>query len=200
MHINTKDYDWRGTAFVNCDFVPLVLFLIECGSNPNVLCSRETAALTWDNRRGTALDMFACRLRISDNYTASDESGVFLHNKLINEGAEFSRSLNTLEGIHPAFQSEYFEKEVEELQKFPEQIESTYVSWVQMLGSELTLSSLRLQQHYRCDPESFRGKASEGLEYMRCRPQDPVEWPDSAAFRHYLARSTENPHREGGGP
>lgn len=95
-------------------------FLLDSGANPNAICSHSESH--FGASQGTALDLFAGQLRSQFKAVDSDIAKSLIE-KLTEDGAEFSRPLQTFAKNHPFYFSSYFQEEIEELQQFPELID-----------------------------------------------------------------------------
>lgn len=115
-------------------FLSLAQFFLDNGANPNVICCHNESY--WGAKQGTALDLFAGELRKRSGHVdpVDDEIGKSLIEKLTEEGAEFSRPLQTLAKKHPHYFSSSFKAGIEELQQFPEQIEGEKIFTIQSRG------------------------------------------------------------------
>lgn len=114
-HRRSKKF-WDSIA----DFVSLIGFLLERGSNPNILSSINYSLKTRDG--GTAMDMFASGLSFPPpaRFYCCPASGALVRDKIAAAGGEFSRNLNTMKYIAPHCRCREFERELDELTLFPE--------------------------------------------------------------------------------
>lgn len=116
-----KDWDpWDN----NAQFVSLISFLLERGSNPNILRDSNHHLPAGMVDGGTAMDMFASSLSIPGRNTSLPTSGARVCDKIASQGGEFSRHLTTTEHIDPKLRCKNFPYEIDELNMFPEQFES----------------------------------------------------------------------------
>lgn len=119
------DYRHRSKIFWDniADFVSLIDFLLERGSNPNVLSSMGHSLKSRDG--GTAMDMFASGLSFPPavRFYGCPAGGALIRDKIAAAGGEFSHSLNTIKHIAPHYHCREFELELDELTLFPELFE-----------------------------------------------------------------------------
>lgn len=115
------------------EYVPLIRFLLDKGSNPNVI-SYPTKPESWDrvgDVGGTAFDLFAKELRVhsgsSNTSRASDPISLAIFERLAAEGSEFSKPFNSLDCISSIYWFEHFEDEVLEYTLFEEQVECLWL-------------------------------------------------------------------------
>lgn len=123
-------------------YLSLIRHLLDNGGNPNVHRSPQRSTYWRVPYSGTALDMFAGwlmnfnSLPLALKETSSEElqtsSEVLL--QLVNNGAEYSRPLNTSEGIEwHLFHCTHFDTEIEQFRRFPEQVEGRVHRAIQFL-------------------------------------------------------------------
>lgn len=127
LKLGTRDhYHYKTEVWDNnAEFLSLISFLLEKGSNPNVLClaTHHSPWVTTGPCCGTSLDMFANDLSFPDRLWWRPRSGALVRDKIASEGGEFSRDLTTTEYLHPYRQCEHFAWELAQLYLFPEQFE-----------------------------------------------------------------------------
>lgn len=109
----------------NAEFMSLLWFLLERGSNPNVVCSNpDLLSIGKRGRRGgTAMDIFASQLSFPLTHFGCPASGAIVRNKIAAVGGEFSRPAASYSTLHSHFVCKNFEKELVELTLFPEQFD-----------------------------------------------------------------------------
>lgn len=114
------------------EYLPLINYILDSGANTNVYYLPNNALETIFRRRlkrgGTVLDMFAKRLLCDGHIIRiQSETAYVIYKQLVKNDGEFSKPLGSLDDIRPDYWFEYFSTELEELQTFPEQLESASI-------------------------------------------------------------------------
>ena len=111
------------------EYVTLIQFLLDKGSNPNVI-SNPNRPEYWfgiGNPGGTAFDLFARQLRGPINRFdfsgISDPISLTIFERLAAESSEFSKPFNSTAEIHPDYKCEVFKREVGDYTVFEDQVE-----------------------------------------------------------------------------
>ncbi|KAL1869622.1 hypothetical protein Daus18300_005476 [Diaporthe australafricana] len=167
----------------NAEFVSLISFLLQNGSNPNVFC-RSTVHHLAPNASdgGTAMDMYASDLSFAETHIGCPTSGALVRDKIASVGGEFSRHLTHMDHIHPLYECRRFAQELDELALFPEQFE--ICEYNAIVSAILRRSESSLQQALiRCDFD-YRSPTN-GL----CAVHLAVAWP--TALRRLISAGAD---------
>jgi hypothetical protein len=105
-------------------FMRLIQLLLECGADVNALSFQQSY---WQHstRYGTLFDHFGADLR-ADHYGQPQRNAqnLILYRRLESSGCKHARPIQTLDRWAEWYYNRAFEKEVEELRLFEDQIDS----------------------------------------------------------------------------
>ena len=111
------------------EYVPLIQFLLNQGSDPNVISS-PTKPGCWDrpsDTGGTAFDLFAKVLCVpsgaSNTSAVSDPISLRIYQSLVAAEGGFSKPFKSSEDIAPVYRCQYFDTEAKEYMLFEEQVD-----------------------------------------------------------------------------